>query len=208
MTFHINTQFIKKFQTELPTGSNFFKEHLRMDGIIREIYLGSIISANASLNPEIKRRITKASSTVSRLSKRVWENNKLTKATKMKVYEACVLSTLLYGSESWTTYSTQEICLETFHMTSLRRILGIKWQDKITNTHVLEEAGMLSIHSLLCKRRLRWIGHVRRMGNGRIPKDIMFGQLKDGNRPKGRPRLRYKDVVKRDLKKTDIDFET
>ena len=36
----------------------------------------------------------------------------------------------------------------------------------------------------------------------------MFGQLKDGNRPKGRPRLRYKDVVKRDLKKTDIDFET
>ena len=67
---------------------------------------------------------------------------------------------------------------------------------------------MLSIHSLLCKRRLRWIGHVRRMGNGHIPKDIMFGQLKDGNRPKGRPHLCYKDVGKRDLRNTDIDFET
>ena len=186
---------------------------LYLDGQLLEAvdvfpYLGSIIAANASLNPEIKRRIAKASSTVGRLSKRVWENNKLTKATKMKVYEACVLSTLLYGSESWTTYSTQEICLETFHMASLRRILGIKWQDKIPNTQVLEEAGMLSIHSLLCKRRLRWIGHVRRMDDGRIPKDIMFGQLKVGNRPKGRPRLRYKDAVKRDLKKTDIDIET
>jgi len=80
--------------------------------------------------------------------------------------------------------------------------------SKITNTHVLEEAGRhTQHHSLLCKRRLRWIGHVRKLDDGRIPKD-MFGQLKDGNRPKSRPRLRYKDVVKRDLKKTDIDIET
>ena len=38
--------------------------------------------------------------------------------------------------------------------------------------------------------------------------DIIFGQPKDGNRPKGFPRLRYKDAVKRDLKKTGINFET
>ena len=59
--------------------------------------------------------------------------------------------------------------LETFHMASLRRILGIKWQDKITNVDVLKDSSMLSIHSLLMKRRLRWIGHVRRMDDGRIP---------------------------------------
>ena len=69
-------------------------------------YLGSIIAANSSLDPEIKRRIAKAAGTMARLSKRVWENKKLTTATKMKVYQSCVISTLLYGSESWATYST------------------------------------------------------------------------------------------------------
>ena len=183
---------------------------LYLDGQLLEAvdvfpYLGSIIAANSSLDPEIKRRIAKAAGTMARLSKRVWENKKLTTATKMKVYQSCVISTLLYGSESWATYSTQENCLETFHMASLRRILGIKWQDKVTNVDVLSDSSMLSIHSLLMKRRLRWIGHVRRMDDGRIPKDIMFGELKEGKRKRGRPKLRYKDVVKRDLGRIAVD---
>ena len=41
------------------------------------------------------------------------------------------------------------------------------------------------------------------MDDGCILKD-MFGQLKEGNHPKGCPHLCYKDVVKRDFKKTDI----
>ena len=90
-------------------------------------------------------------------------------------------------------------------MASLRRILGIKWQDKITNVDVLKDSSMLSIHSLLMKRRLRWIGHVRCMDDGRIPKDIMFGELKEGKRKRGRPKLRYKDVIKRDLGRIDVE---
>ena len=88
-------------------------------------------------------------------------------------------------------------------MASLRRILA--WQDKVTNVDVLKDSGILSIHSLLMKRRLRWIGHVRRMDDGRIPKDIMFGELKEGKRKRGRPKLRYKDVVKRDLGRIAVD---
>ena len=93
-------------------------------------------------------------------------------------------------------------------MASLRRILGIKWQDKVTNIHVLEESGMLSIHSHLMKRRLRWIGHVSRMQDGRIPKDVMFGQLKEGKRRRGRPKLRYKDTLKATMKDCLIDPDT
>ena len=43
------------------------------------------------------------------------------------------------------------------------------------------------------------------MKDGRIPRDIMFGELKDGKRKRGRPKLSYKDVVKRDLKKIHVD---
>ena len=91
--------------------------------------------------------MSKAAGTMARVSKRVQENKKPTTATKMKVCQSCVISTLLYGSETWATYSTQENCLETFHMASLRRILGIKWQDKVTNVDVLKDSGMLSIRA-------------------------------------------------------------
>ena len=154
-------------------------------------YLGSTVSSNLSLDVEIDRRIAKAAAVMSKLSKRVWANGQLTMNTKLKVYQACILSTLLYGSESWTTYARQENRLESFHLRCLQRILGITRKDKVNNVAVLELAGSLSMHLMLSQRRLRWLGHVRRMEDGRLPV--------------GRPALRYKDVCKRDLKVTDID---
>ena len=87
----------------------------------------------------------------------------------MAVYDACVVSTLLYGSEAWTTYSKQERKRNSFHLRSLRRILGISWRDKVPNTEVLDRTGLPTMCTLLRQRRMRWIGHVRRMEDGRIP---------------------------------------
>ena len=53
--------------------------------------------------------------------------------------------------------------------------------------------------------RLRWLGHVCRMEDGRIPKDILYGELALCRRTTGRPHLRYKDVCIRDMKAVDID---
>ena len=135
---------------------------------------------------------------MSKLSKRVWENHQLTLNTKHKVYQASVLSTLLYGSESWTTYPRQENRLESFHLRCLRRMMGIRWQDRVTLTAALEKAGALRMHLMLCQHRLRWLGHMHRMEDGRIP-------AASGCRPVGSPALSYKGVCKRDLKLTDIN---
>ena len=74
------------------------------------------------------------------------------------------------------------------------------WQDHITNIDVLPKAGMASMHSVLTTRRLRWLGHVSRMEDSHIPKNLLFGELASGSRSTGRPSLRFKDVCKRDLK--------
>ena len=51
--------------------------------------------------------------------------------TRLKVYQACVTSIFLYGSETWTPYARQEAKLNSFHLCCLRRNLGITWQDRI-----------------------------------------------------------------------------
>ena len=43
------------------------------------------------------------------------------------------------------------------------------------------------------------------MDQGRIPKDLFYGELAIGSRKTGRPRLRYKDVCKRDMKSASIE---
>ena len=175
-----------------------------LDAVCQFTYLGSTITDILTLDAEINKRIGKAASTLARLTARVWTSPKLPVKTKVAVCNACVTSTLLYGSETWTTYAGQERRLNTFHLRSMRRILGILWQDKVTNADVLSRAGLPTMYTLLRQRRLRWLGHLRRMEDGRIPKDILYGELALGRRTTS-PHLRYKDVCVRYMKAVNVD---
>ena len=156
------------------------------------------------MDKEINSRIGKASGTFARLTARVWDNQKLSIRTKANVYRSCVCSTLLYGSETWTLPSVQEKKINTFHLRCLRRILGITWQQKITNEEVLRRTGLTTMYFTLSQRRLRWLGHILRMNTERIPKFLLYGELIVGKRNRGRPKLRFKDVCKRDLESLNI----
>ena len=85
-------------------------------------------------------------------------------------------------------------------MYHLRQLLGITWRDYVPNVEVLRRAGLPSIEALLASAKIRWAGHVARMVDTRLPKAIMYGELADGTRSVGDQKLRYKDVLKRNLK--------
>ena len=89
-------------------------------------------------------------------------------------------------------------------MRSLRSILGIRWQDRVTNLEVLDQAESTSIESRLIKSQFRWVGHVIRMEDQRMPRHLLYGELSQGNRKRGRPKKRYKDAVKANLKACGI----
>ena len=167
-------------------------------------YLGSTISADGSLDKEITSRIQKASQALGRLRVKVLQQKGITQSTKLKIYRAVVLSSLLYGCETWTLYRRHIKQLEQFHNRSLRMIMNIRWQDRVTNQEVLDRADSTSIESLLLKAQMRWTGHVVRMDGSRIPRQVMYGELKEGSRKQGRPKLRYKDALKSNLKWSGI----
>ena len=168
-------------------------------------YLGSTLSQNANIDAEVNTRIAKASSAFGRLRKNVWERRGIRLQTKIKVYRAVVLTTLLYGNETWTTYRRHEQKLNHFHLSCLRNILHIKWQDKIPNTEVLKQANLPSVTQAIRKSQLRWAGHVSRMSDNRIPKQMFYGELAQGKRKVGGQRKRYKDNLKVSLKDFSIN---
>ena len=100
-------------------------DNATLDAVDRFTYLSSTTDSNLSLDAEINICIAKAAGIMSKLNRRVWQNNNLTQMTKLRVYQACVLSTLLYSSEAWTTCTRQEKKLNSFHLRCLRRILDI-----------------------------------------------------------------------------------
>ena len=65
-----------------------------------------------------------------------------------------------------------------------------------------------SIHALLSQRRHKWLVHICRMGKGRIPKDLLYGELEKDTRKTGCSLLRFKDICKRDMKSAAIDIES
>nr|VZI27581.1 unnamed protein product [Spirometra erinaceieuropaei] len=121
------------------------------------------------------------------------------------MYKAVILPTLLYGAETWTVYTRQARRLNHFHLSCLRRILRVNWQDRIPDTDVLERTGILSIYSMLRQMQLRWSGHLVRMDDERLPKRLFYGDVATGSRRQGGPIRRYKDTLKSSLKRLHIN---
>jgi hypothetical protein len=172
-------------------------------------YLGSVISGDGSMDAEIDSRIKKAAAVFGRLWERVWKPKDINTTTKVAVYRAMVVSTLLYGCCTWTTKKRQVQRLHTFHMRCLRRLLNIRWQDRITDAEVLRRAGGLwRVETMLRFERLSWLGHVGRMNDERLPKQMLFGELCGGRRRVGKPKGRWKDGVMGDLKHYALSRDT
>ena len=188
-----------------PPGEPYIEPNITVDdirlGVVGSfVYLCTTISRDGSLDAKIHSRIQKASVAFGKLEKRLWPDRGVTIKTKVTVYQTCVLTALLYSSEAWTTYRRHLKWLESFHQKCLRRILNIKWQSMTPDTVVLQRAGCSSIESMIINNQMRWAGHVVCMLEDRQPKQLFYDELINGKRPPHKPKKRFKDFIKNNLK--------
>ena len=94
------------------------------------------------------------------------------------------------------------------HPIYCQKILNITWKDKIPHTQIIQRANTTTIETMLARKQLRWTGHVYRMGEDRIPRQLLYGQLPTRNRSQGGQMKRYKDQIKTTLKKCRIPPST
>ena len=118
--------------------------------------------------------------------------------------------TLLCACDTWAVFKRHAKRLNHFHTSCLRKLLKIKWQDRIPVhlTEVLKRAGMQSVYTRLKLAQLRLTDHVTRMPDERLPKKILYGELQVGKRPHGGRMKRYKDTLKASLKDLNMPKES
>ena len=102
-------------------------------------YLGSVLSEDCSVHKDIAARLQEANRAYGALQSRLWSQQGIRIKTKIKVYKAVVLATLLYGSQTWTLYRRNIQDLEKFHLCCLRRIMKIHWSERVTNIEFCKE---------------------------------------------------------------------
>ena len=142
--------------------------------------LGSIIARDGHIEAELHKSMSEASMSCGCLRETVWNNHNMSTRVKRKIYQAIILSTLLYGAEIWTVYRRHMKKLHAFMVRHLQSIMKIKWQDKVTNIKVLNRAGLSSMEDLLIRKNLHWTGHHLRMLIDRLPKQVLYSQLPEG----------------------------
>ena len=120
------------------------------------------------------------------------------------VYRTIILPVVLYGCETWSLTLREECRLRVFENRVLRRVFG-PGRDEVTGewrklrNELRDLCSLPNIVRVVKSRRLRWAGHVARMGEGRGVHRVLMGKP-EGKRPLGRPRRRWEDNIKMDLR--------
>ena len=166
-------------------------------------YLGTILTNKHSIEEELKSRLRSGNacyhSVQNLLSSRL-----LSKNLKIKIYGTVILPVVLYGCETWSLTLRKERKLRVFENMVLRRIFGPK-RDEVTgewrrlhNEELNDLYSSPNIVRVKKSRRMRWAGHVARMGEERVVYRVLVGKP-EGKRPLGRPRRRWVDNIRMDL---------
>jgi hypothetical protein len=102
--------------------------------------LGSIVAKNVGTSREVSARIQKVRGSFSKL-RRMWLSKSLQKGTKIRIFNACVKSVLLYGCETWLVTKEIQRKIQTFVNRCLRYILRIWWPNIISNKDLWKVTG-------------------------------------------------------------------
>jgi hypothetical protein len=176
-------------------------------------YLGATLTDKNCIHEEIRSRLNSGNACY-HAAQNLLSSRLLSTNVKIKIYKTIILPVGLYGCENLFLTLREEHRLRVFENRVLRIIFGPK-RDEVTRDwrklHNEELHGLYSSPSIvrvIKARRMRWAGHVARVGVVRGAYNILIGRP-EGRRPLGRPRRRWEDNIKMDLRETgfeDVDW--
>ena len=196
---------LSRSKTEyLKVGGFYDGEELKMQGeMVKKVknfkYLGSTVSSDGRCEEEVRRRIQAGWMSWKKVSG-VLCDRKLSARVKGKMYKSVVRPAMLYGMETVAVTERLVGKMEVAELKMVRWALGVTRRDKIRNEYVRGTAKIAKLGNKLRGARLRWYGHVRRREEGYVGKR-MLEMTVPGRRNRGRPRRRWMDLAREDMKR-------
>ena len=111
---------------------------------------------------------------------------------------------MLYGTEATSVKKADEKKMDVAEMRMLRWMCGVTQEDKIRNEYIRGSTKVVEVSKKMQEGRLRWYGHILRREEDHVGKQTMEMEVQ-GRRRRGRPKKRWIDCVKKDLRGKGID---
>jgi exonuclease III len=166
-------------------------------------YLGTTIHQEGGCRKEVELRISKAWNKWRELSG-VLCDRKMPRRLKILIYKTAIRPALLYGNETLPMTGTQADKFSSCEMRMIRYCMGISLEEHRRNEDITREVRVMPIKDVMRKRRLEWFGHVRRREEKEDIRRVSEMRI-EGSRGRGRPKQRWLDTVKNDLRWLDLD---
>ena len=176
---------------------------MTLEGTTEFKYLGSTVTSNNMVEEEVKLRIA-AGSRCAWAMKSILSSSMISRTTKLQTYTVVIRPIVIYGAETWALTKKLQQRLLAFENSILRKIYSPVFDEdeqvwrRRHNQELRDLSGLPFITNIIRSMRVRWAGHVARMGEDRTVKLVAQG-IPAGRRPRGRPRRRWRDNVKADL---------
>ena len=168
-------------------------------------YLGSTVQSNGECGREVKKRVQAGWSGWRRVAGVICDR-RVAARVKGKVYKTVVRPAMLYGLEAVALTKRQEAELEVAELKMLRFSLGVTRMDRIRNEYIRGTAQVGRFGDKVREARLRWFGHVHRREAEYIGRR-MLKMEPPGRRRRGRPKKRFMDAVRADMRVVGVSME-
>uniref|UniRef100_A0A8C4NFF6 ribonuclease H n=1 Tax=Eptatretus burgeri TaxID=7764 RepID=A0A8C4NFF6_EPTBU len=168
-------------------------------------YLGSTVQSNGECGREVKKRVQAGWSGWRRVAGVICDRRGAARV-KGKVYKTVVRPAMLYGLEAVARTKRQEAELEVAELKMLRFSLGVTRMDRIRNEYIRGTAQVGRFGDKVREARLRWFGHVHRREAEYIGRR-MLKMEPPGRRRRGRPKKRFMDTVRVDMRVVGVSME-
>jgi hypothetical protein len=173
----------------------------KFESVEKFIYLGTELNVNNNLSSEIRRRIEQGNRAYY-ANRNLMKCRLISRSTKIKIYQTLIRPVVTYGCEAWVLSTQNMNALRIFERKVLRRIHGPIYEEGEWRIRNNAEVNTIlqgkDIVRYIKSRRISWLGHVQRMEQDRMQRQMLVGRM-EGTRRRGRPRTRWLQDVERDL---------
>ena len=183
-----------KFMTNFQTKESIEIDKEPIEKVESYKYLGKEIKMENNTREEVLIKIKAGWSCFGR-NKTILCDKTIPITLRTRVFNQCVLPTMTYGAETWSTTKETEQKLLVAQRAMERRMLNITIRDKQKNTTIRNKTKVKDIIEKIKEMKWRWAGHIARQKDNRWTIKTTEWQPRTGKRRRGRQKQRWRDEL-------------